>query len=124
MHSERDVVIPEFLAEELKEYMSGIYGLTNDTRLFPLSKSQLYRIMEKGCEKSGVKRIKIHGLRHSHLTFLKKVIGANMEDVAKRAGHSSSEISKLYVHQYGDEGMKLANNLDVFMEARKNVSKK
>lgn len=46
-----------------------------------------------------------------------------MEEVAKRSGHSSSEISKLYVHQYGDEGMKLANNLDVFMEARKNISK-
>lgn len=36
--SRRDVVMPDFLAEELKAYMNSLYGFTRDNRIFLITK--------------------------------------------------------------------------------------
>lgn len=64
--SKRKVPIPDFLCQELKEYIVSRYMLAPNERLFPITKSYLSHEMERGCKKTGVKRIRIHDIRHSH----------------------------------------------------------
>ena len=44
--------------------------------------------MDRGCKISGVKRIRIHDLRHSHVSLLINM-GFNAVDIANRVGHES-----------------------------------
>ena len=66
----RTITIPDFLCEEIQDYFKQFYSLPEDARVFPLSKHQLTRGMEYGCKQSGVKKIRIHDLRHSHVSLL------------------------------------------------------
>ena len=63
----RQVYMPEQVAREMEDYINSIYGLQPDERLFPISKSYLHHEMDRGVKLSGVKRIRIHDLRHSHV---------------------------------------------------------
>ena len=60
--------MPEFLAEELKDYIDSLYGVDEDDRIFPISKSYLHHEMDRGCEATGEKKIRIHDIRHSHVS--------------------------------------------------------
>ena len=62
--------IPEGLKDCLKNYIAQCYGLQPNDRLFPYTKSYLTHEMERGCKRSGVKRIRIHDIRHSHASLL------------------------------------------------------
>lgn len=62
----RDINLPEFLCDELEDYFGMLYKCNNDTRLFEVSKYYLQHEMKRGCKESGVKKIRIHDLRHSH----------------------------------------------------------
>ena len=48
----------------------ALAGVEPDSRMFPISKSYLHREMDRGCKQTGVKRIRIHDLRHSHISLL------------------------------------------------------
>ena len=39
-------------------------------RIFTVTKSYLHREMDRGAKEAGVKRIRIHDLRHSHISLL------------------------------------------------------
>lgn len=45
----------------------------------------LHHEMDRGCKISGVKRIRIHDLRHSHVSLLINM-GFNAVDIANRVG--------------------------------------
>ena len=66
----RTISMPDKLCECLEEYMGLCYGLKKDDRIFPYKKEFLYKIMEEGCRRSGVKKIRVHDTRHSHASLL------------------------------------------------------
>ena len=66
--SKRNVSMPDFLCEELKEYLGRLYGLRPTDRIFHLTKSFLHHEMTRSAGKAGVKRIRIHDLRHTYAT--------------------------------------------------------
>lgn len=68
--SNRTVSIPDFLCEELQEYIAMLYGFKADDRMFQITKSYLHHDMERGAKIAGVKRIRIHDIRHSHVSIL------------------------------------------------------
>ncbi len=68
--SNRMITMPEFLSEELESYIGMLYGLNENDRIFQISKSYLHHEMDRGVKLSGVKRIRIHDLRHSHVSLL------------------------------------------------------
>ena len=70
MKSNRIITMPEFLSEELEAYIGMLYGLNENDRIFQISKSYLHHEMDRGVKLSGVKRIRIHDLRHSHVSLL------------------------------------------------------
>ena len=64
--SNRQISIPPFLAEELKEYCSMLYGITANERMFRFTNSFMEHEMVRGIKETGVRRIRLHDLRHSH----------------------------------------------------------
>ena len=65
--SNRVVKMPDFLCQEIQEYIKALYGYESGDRLFPISKSYLHHEMDRGSKESGVKRIRVHDLRHSYV---------------------------------------------------------
>lgn len=70
--SRRNVSMPDFLCEELKEYLGRLYGLLPTDRIFHLTKSFLHHEMTRGAGKAGIKRIRIHDLRHPYVKHTTK----------------------------------------------------
>lgn len=68
--SNRTVKMPLFLCEEMKDYIEMNYLIKPDERIFPITKSYITHEMERGCKKSGVKQIRVHDIRHSHVSLL------------------------------------------------------
>ncbi len=60
--------------------------------LFTISKSYLHHEMDRGCKASGVKRIRIHDLRHSHVAYLIE-LGFSLVEIAERLGHESMAVT-------------------------------
>jgi len=98
-NSVRNIQMPEFLAEELKDYIESIYGIDDDDRIFPISKSYLHHEMERGCKAAGVKKIRIHDIRHSHVSLLIDM-GFSAVAIANRVGHESIDITYRYAHLF------------------------
>lgn len=73
--SKRLICIPDFLMIDLKDYVCSVYGSENsDCRLFYITKSYLEHEIARGVKKSGVKKIRIHDLRHPYIKHTTKNI--------------------------------------------------
>lgn len=110
--SKRVITIPEFLAADIKDYMDSLYDLQEDDRLFPITKYYLEHEMQRGIKESGVKRIRVHDLRHSHASMLIE-LGFSTLEIANRLGHEKVETTlNTYSHLYPNKQTKLAERLD------------
>ena len=110
--SKRVITIPEFLAADIKDYMDSLYDLQEDDRLFPITKYYLEHEMQRGIKESGVKRIRVHDLRHSHASMLIE-LGFSPLEIANRLGHEKVETTlNTYAHLYPNKQAKLAERLD------------
>ena len=87
--SKRVITIPEFLAADIKDYMDSLYDLQENDRLFPITKYYLEHEMQRGIKESGVKRIRVHDLRHSHASMLIE-LGFSPLEIANRLGERGS----------------------------------
>ena len=97
--SVRTISLPEFLIEEVKEYISLQYHIDPNDRLFPVSKDYLLLKMKKYSKLAGVKTIRIHDLRHSHISLLINM-GFTPLAIAERVGHEAIEITYRYSHLF------------------------
>ena len=88
--SKRVITVPEFLAADIKDYMDSLYDLQENDRLFPITKYYLEHEMQRGIKESGVKRIRVHDLRHSHASMLIE-LGFSPLEIANRLGHEKVE---------------------------------
>lgn len=88
--SKRIVTIPTFLTEELRDYMSHLYGIMADERMFRFTKSYMEHEIIRGIKTSSVKRIRLHNLRHSHASLLVEM-GFTTLAIADRLGHEKIE---------------------------------
>lgn len=69
-NSVRDVIIPDYIFELLDKYLEVLPSVENDKRLFPTIRSSLNKRLTTACKHTGVKRIRVHDLRHSQASFL------------------------------------------------------
>lgn len=118
--SNRVIQMPDFLCDEIKDYLSLLYEPVEDERIFQLSKHQLKRGMEYGCKASGVKEIRIHDLRHSHVSLLID-LGYSAVAIGQRVGHESVEITYRYAHLFPTVQKDMAEKLNR-KEARNSVA--
>lgn len=109
--SRRDVVIPDFLVEELRQFIGMLYGYGRDDRIFQITKSYLHHEMSRGAKAAGVKRIRIHDLRHSHISLLIR-LGFSAVAIGNRVGHESQTITFHYAHMFPTEQIEMADKLN------------
>lgn len=110
--SKRVISIPEFLSIDLQDYTNSLYGIEADDRLFPFTKYFLEHEMQRGIKISGVKRIRLHDLRHSHASLLIEM-GFTPLAIAERLGHERIETTmNTYAHLYPNKQNQLADQLD------------
>lgn len=109
----RHVTLPGFLVEELWEYMGRLYGYMPEDRIFQFTKSWLEHEMLLGVKKTGVKKIRLHDIRHSHASLLISELKMEPLLVADRLGHEKIQTTlNTYSHLYPNQSRDLADKLD------------
>lgn len=109
--SNRVIELPEFLCREMQDYFELLYKIDNNSRIFQVTKSYLHHEMDRGSKAAGVKRIRIHDLRHSSCALLIN-LGYSPVQIADRLGHESITITERYSHLYPSVQRDMANRLD------------
>lgn len=122
--SVRTVTIPSFLCDELNDYIKMVYGLNPTERLFSgVSKSMLTRAIHRGAEKAGLPEIRVHDLRHSHVSLLIQE-GFTPLAIGKRVGHKSIDITYRYAHLFPSVQNSIADKLNEIGKEDSGVGKK
>ena len=120
--SVRTVEMPDFLCDEMQDYLKSLYKVQKNERIFPITKSYLQHEMRRGSKEADVKRIRIHDLRHSHISLLIDM-GFSAVAIADRVGHESIDITFRYAHMFPSRQVDMAQRLNnERMEGQKNVS--
>ena len=83
--SNRTIKMPHFLCEEMQEYLGMLYGLKKKDRIFTVTKSYLHHEMDRGAKAAGVKRIRIHDLRHPYVKHTTKIFSLRLMDFQAQA---------------------------------------
>ena len=115
--SNRIVSLPDFLCEDLAAYrqwqaahFEKISFVFNGEK--PLPPTTITRVMQTASDKAGVKRIRVHDLRHSCASFLIHS-GLSIVAVSKRLGHNNVEQTlNTYSHMMPDDHTMMIKALD------------
>lgn len=108
----RVIQMPQFLTDEIMDYLKSLYKVQPDQRIFEVTKSYLHHEMDRGAKEAGVKRIRIHDLRHSHVSLLIEM-GFSALAIADRVGHESVDITYKYAHLFPSKQQEMAQKLDM-----------
>ena len=111
--SNRTIKMPQFLIDEMQEYLKQLYGVGKNDRIFEVTKSYLHHEMDRGSKQAGVKRIRIHDLRHSYISLLIDM-GYSAVAIADRVGHESIDITYNYAHLFPSTQDDMADKLNNF----------
>ena len=110
--SNRVIQMPQFLVDEIQDYLKQLYNIQSNDRMFTVTKSYLYHEMDRGAKKANIKRIRIHDLRHSHVSLLIDM-GFSATAIADRVGHESIDITYNYAHLFPSRQLEMANKLNL-----------
>lgn len=110
--SNRTITMPQFLTDEIQDYLKMQYDIGEEDRMFTITKSYLHREMDRGSKEAGVKRIRIHDLRHSAISLLIDM-GFSATAIADRVGHESIEITYNYAHLFPSKQKEMAEKLNM-----------
>lgn len=112
----RMIHMPDFLCEEMKDYISRQYALRPDDRIFPYSKSRMPYEMDRGSKIAGVKRILALDLQHSHASLLISMV-ENPLIIMERLGHEKIQTTLgTYGHLYPNSNHEVATKLTGIMK--------
>jgi len=109
--SKRIIAIPQFLCESMQEYIAMLYGIEPTDRIFTITKSYLHHEMDRGAKEAGVKRIRVHDLRHSSISLLIEE-GFSALAIAERMGHEAIHVTYRYAHVFPTKQTEMADKLN------------
>ena len=109
--SNRVIDLPDFLCEEIEDYIAQLYKVGDDMRIFPVTKYYLHHEMDRGSKLAGIKRIRIHDLRHSSCALLISM-GYSPLQIAERLGHENATVTTRYAHLYPSIQKQMAQGLN------------
>lgn len=117
-NSNRLVLIPNKCIEAitlLYKHDSKCMGFSEDSFISgfdkPISTMKIKRHKDNYCKLAGVKQIRIHDFRHSHVSLLIS-LGFSPFDIAKRLGHSVDMVNNRYGHWFKDAQLKMVEKLN------------
>lgn len=108
--SNRLITASPFLMDEIKEHVE-VNHIPSNERIFRMTKSFLYHEMRRGCALAGTKVIRIHNLRHSHVSLLIE-LGYSVSAIAERMGHEGVDITLNYAHLFPNKQADMAADLE------------
>ena len=121
--SKRVVTLPDPLISIIKNYLKTKFEPQPDERLFEVTKYYLNHEMHRGCELSGVRKIRVHDLRHSHASLLIEM-GCDPLLVKERLGHEKIQTTlNTYSHLYPNKQNEVSSKLGEIMSKRKPKNK-
>lgn len=108
----RDVPIPDFLYNEIQDYIAKLYGIQPQDKLFYFTKGFIGKEIRRLHEKAGVERIRTHDLRHSHASLLIDM-GYSIFLISERLGHENVETTmNTYGHLYPNKHQEMVDGLE------------
>lgn len=108
----RKISIPDFLYDEIMEYIGNLYEYSPDERIFYFTKRALEHEIHRGADAASLPHIRVHDLRHSHASLLINM-GFDIKEISERLGHESVKTTwDIYSHLYPDSDVELANKLN------------
>lgn len=110
--SNRIIKMPDFLCDEMQEYINSLYGIGGNDRMFTVTKHYLHHEMTRGAKAAGIKRISLHCIRHSHISLLIDM-GFSAVAIADRVGHESIDITYNYAHLFPSKQIEMADRLNI-----------
>ena len=99
-------------AEEMQEYIKMLYDIKLDERLFTVTKSYFNHEMERGAKQAGVKKIRVHDIRHSAVSLLINM-GFSVLAIGERMGHEAEKITYRYAHLFPTVQTEMAEKLEM-----------
>lgn len=115
--SKRIIALPEFLYNDLQTYMSKLYGLEENDRIFYFEEHWLQIEIKRVSKLANMEPIRVHDLRHSHASLLIEM-GFDVLEISRRLGHDSAKTTlDTYGHLFPNKDVKMAAKLD---QLRKN----
>ena len=116
--AKRCISIPNFLYNDIQDYISKLYGIEQGDRIFYFTKSALDKEIKRVAAAAGLPAIRVHDLRHSHASMLIEM-GFTALEIADRLGHESIKTTlDTYSHLYPDKDQKLADRLNQFRSSQ------
>ncbi|MCD7778863.1 MAG: site-specific integrase [Clostridiales bacterium] len=110
--SKRKITVPNFILALIKDYTDRLVGYQPTDRIFYFTKHYLQTEMKRGCKLSGVKKIRVHDLRHSHASLLIEM-RCSIKLVAERLGHENIQTTlQTYAHLYPNKQGELSAQFD------------
>lgn len=111
-NSNRCITVPDFLVTEIQSVIDRIYEPDPDDRIFQtVTSSRLYTAIKKGTAATGIKKIRVHDIRHSHVSLL-----IDMEFppilIAERIGDTVEMVNRIYGHLYPNRHREVADQLE------------
>ena len=117
-NSYRTVIMPDKCFDavsKLFEHDKQIIGFDNQKYIFhfekPLNQDTIKIRKDRWIAKAHVKRIRLHDLRHSHVSLLIN-LGFSAFDIAKRLGHSVDMVNNVYGHWFQNAQNKMVDKLN------------
>lgn len=109
---------------KLKEYYKNIIDFNEDWYVFggikPITPTTIGRRKDEYCVKAGIKKIRIHDLRHSHASLLLSN-GVPITVISKRLGHSTIQMTlNTYAHLIPEDEDKAINMLNSLKSSSNN----
>ncbi|MCM1221220.1 MAG: site-specific integrase [Lachnospiraceae bacterium] len=108
----REVTIPDFLYDDIQNYIFKLGKIRQDDRIFYFTKSALEKEIKRVANQVGLPPIRVHDLRHSHASMLIDM-GFDALEISERLGHESVKTTlDTYSHLYPEKDTRLANELN------------
>ena len=115
----RTVLIPAFLCDILRKYVSRFYKPQPDDRLFLQSASHMERVFKAHAEQAELPKIRLHDLRHSHVSLLVD-LGFSALLVSERMGHKNVTTTlNRYAHLFPSRQTEVAEKLQALFDDQK-----
>ena len=117
----RTISIPKDMMILVGRYFVSNYGMTEDDHLFFNAVNSFRKAFENAIKISGVKRIRIHDLRHSHASMLIN-LGMPINMVSKRLGHENIQTTlDTYTHLYESKEKELEDKMNEVFTIKDNT---
>ncbi|MBI9011248.1 MAG: site-specific integrase [Clostridiales bacterium] len=114
--SKRVVNLPDFLVEDIEWLIKQFYDFNDSDRIFDFTKSHLNTQMKRGSKIAGVKKIRVHDIRHSHASLLVE-LGFSPLLIAERLGHEKVQTTmETYSHLYPNKQNEVTAKLQELVE--------